>query len=131
MTIFCKIKKTFFTKNFLLFGIIGVINTIIYNEYYLISLKFFPYVISSIIGYLVSMTLSFLMNSVYNFKVKPTFKKYIMYPLTSIPTLFCQTFGLSFLVEFLNIQKEIAGFLASLLAIPFSFLIMKLVFKKK
>ncbi len=130
MKIYYKFKKTFLTKNFILFVIIGLINTLIYNEYYLIGIKFINYIIASILAYLISMTCSFFMNTIFNFKVKPTLKKYFLFPISGIPTFLFQTLGLTFLVEVLNISKSYSGFITSLLAIPFSFIIMKYIIKK-
>lgn len=76
------------------------------------------------------MTCSFFLNCDYNFKVKPTLKKYITFPISGIPTFLMQTVGLSLLIEFININEKVAGFAASLIAIPFSFLIMKIIMKK-
>lgn len=128
--IFYKIKDMFFNKNFIVFVIIGIINTIVYNGIYLLSLNIIHYIIASILAYFISMSVSFILNCKYNFKIKPTIKKYIMFPLSGIPTFFMQTVGLTFFVEVLNISEKIAGFTASLIAIPFSFIIMKLILKK-
>ncbi len=130
MKLYYKIKNIFFSKNFILFVVIGFINTLIYNEYYLIGIKFINYILASITAYIISMTLSFFMNTIYNFKVKPTLKKYLLFPLSGIPTFICQTFGLSFLVEICNIQKTYVGLIASLIAIPISFIVMKYIIKK-
>ena len=130
MKLYYKLKNIFFNKTFILFVLIGIVNTLIYNEYYLIGIKFTNYIISSVLAYLISMTCSFFMNTVYNFKIKPTIKKYLLFPISSIPTFICQTFGLSLLVEVFNIPKTYSGFIASLVAIPFSFIIMKYIIKK-
>lgn len=128
--IFYKIWNTFWNKCFFIYVIIGIVNTIIYNEYYLSFLYFSHYIIASLASYVIAMTCSFFLNCNYNFKVKPTIKRYIMFPLSGIPSLLMQTVGLSLFVELLSIDEKIAGFVASLVAIPFSFLIMKMVFKK-
>ena len=130
MKAYYKLKTLFFNKNFLIFIIIGLINTLIYNEYYLIGIKFTNYIIASIIAYLISMTCSFFMNTIYNFNINPTLKKYLLFPISSIPTFICQTLGLSLLVEIFKIPKTYSGFIASLVAIPFSFIIMKYIIKK-
>ncbi|MEG1015813.1 MAG: GtrA family protein [Bacilli bacterium] len=127
---FYKLKKTFLNKNFIIFGIIGLLNTLVYNSIYLLSLMKLPYLLSSIIAYIVSMTFSFIMNCYFNFKVKPTLKKYIMFPISGIPTLICQTIGLTFFVEVLGTPQKWSGFICSLVAIPISFIIMKKIIKK-
>ena len=125
-----KIKKLFINKNFLLFIFIGLINTINYNGIYLIFLLFSNYMVSNIIAYIISMTISFFLNCKYNFKVKPSLKKFIMFPLTGLATFLCQTGGLYLLVDIFDCSKYISGFLASLLAIPITFILMKFILKK-
>ena len=128
--IFYKIWNTFWNRNFFIYVIIGIVNTIIYNEYYLVFLFYWRYLVASLVSYVIAMTCSFFLNCNYNFKVKPTLKRYIMFPLSGIPSLLMQTAGLSLFIELLSIDEKIAGFVASLVAIPFSFLIMRMIFKK-
>ena len=130
MKIYYKIKELFFSRNFVVFVIIGVINTLAYNLIYLFLNDFMYYLVASIIGYLISMTISYLLNCKYNFKVKPTLKKYLLFPTSGIPTFFMQTVGLSLFVEVLAVPEKFAGLLASLVGIPFSYLIMRYVIKK-
>lgn len=129
--IYYKLKELFLNENFIKFVIIGFINAFIYNLYYLDFLKITNYLLSSILAYIISMTASYLMNSVYNFKTKLSIKNYLLFPLSGIPNIICQTLGLTILVEVINIKQNIAGFLCSIIAIPFSYIIMKVILKKK
>ncbi len=130
MKLYYKLKEIFLNKHFFIFVIIGIINTIIYNEYYLLGLLVMPYLISSISAYIISMTCSYLLNSTFNYNIKPTLKKYLLFPLSGIPTFLCQTLGLTLFVEVFRINESISGFLCSIVAIPFSFIIMKYILKK-
>lgn len=125
-----KIKNLFFNKNFIIFVVIGVINTLVYNGLYLLGLLIMPYMVSNIVSYIISMTVSFFLNCKYNFKVKPTLKKYCLFPLTGLATFICQTGGLFVLVDLVGWDKRICGFIASLIAIPITFVLMKYILKK-
>ncbi len=126
-----KIKDMFFNKNFIIFVFIGGINTVVYNLLYILGLYVIPYMLSNIVAYIISMTISFFLNCKYNFKVKPTLKRYIMFPLTGLATFICQTGGLFVLVDLIHLDKRICGFIASLLAIPITFVLMKYILKKE
>lgn len=126
-----KIKDLFLNKNFIIFVFIGGINTLVYNGLYIIGLYIMPYMISNIVAYIISMTISFFLNCKYNFKVKPTLKKYLMFPLTGLATFICQTGGLFILVDLIHWDERICGFIASLFAIPITFVLMKYILKRK
>lgn len=125
-----KIKDLFFSKNFIIFVVIGVINTLVYNGLYLLGLLIMPYMLSNVISYIISMTISFFLNCKFNFKVKPTLKKYLLFPLTGLATFICQTGGLFILVDLVHLDERICGFIASLIAIPITFVLMKYILKK-
>ncbi len=126
-----KLKEQFLNINFIIFCIIGGINTIIYNGLYLLGLILLPYMLSNIISYVISLTISFFLNCKYNFKVKPTLKKYLMFPLTGLATFICQTGGLFLLVDIIGWPAKICGLIASLIAIPITFIVMKYILKIK
>ena len=126
-----KIKDIFINKTFTTFIIIGIINTINYNVLYLIGLLFTHYMISNIIAYIISLTISFFLNTKYTFKVKPTLIRFIKFPITGLATFITQTLGIFILVDIINVDKKISGFLASLIAIPITFIVMKYILKSK
>ena len=131
MKAFYKIKKTFLSKNFLLFALIGVVNFFVYNSLYILLIHIISYVYASVLSSFASMTSSFFLNSKYNFKVKPTFKNFMLFPLSNIPTFVFQTIGIVLLVEKFSFKTTISGILSSFCAIPFTFLLICLIFRKK
>lgn len=127
-----KIKKAFFTPEFLRFIIIGIINTIDQNIVYLILLPYMNYMLSNFIAFLISMTISFFLSCYFTFKVKATWKKFIVFPLSNLPNLLFQTVGIYVIVQVIGIPKQYGSIIATLCALPFTFLIMRfiLMFKK-
>ncbi len=126
-----KIKKKFFCKNFVLFALIGVVNFFVYNSLYILLIHIINYVCASLLAGFASMTSSFFLNSKYNFKVKPTIKNYILFPISNIPNFLMQTFGIILLVEKLHIKPIACGIISSFCAVPFTFILISLLLKEK
>ena len=57
-----RIKNLFLSKNFIIFVVIGVVNTIVYNALYILGLYIMPYMLSNVVSYIISMTISFFLN---------------------------------------------------------------------
>lgn len=124
-----KIKKNFWNRNFFIFVIIGIINTAVYNILYIIGLNYLNYIFSNIISYFIAMTVSFFLNCKFNFKVKPTLKKYLLFPLTGIASFCSTTGGLIILVDIFNFNEKLCGLISSLIAVPVTFVIMRYILK--
>ncbi len=131
MKIYYKLKKKFLSKNFVLFALIGIINFFVYNSLYILLIHIINYVYASILSSFASMTSSFFLNSKYNFKVKPTFKNFILFPISNIPTFVFQTTGIILLVEKFHIKTTISGVLSNLCVVPFTFLLISFLLKER
>ncbi len=59
-----------------------------------------------------------------------TYQKFIKFPITYIPNIIMQMIGIALLVELFNVKKELSAFLASIIAIPFTFIVMKYILKE-
>ncbi|WP_343827387.1 GtrA family protein [Clostridium subterminale] len=117
---------------FLRFAFVGGINTIHnYIWYALFLLISMPYMISFTLAFIISMIGSFFLNCYFTFKTKPTLSKFIKFPLTTLANYCISTVTLYILVKILNIQPFIAGPLASILPIPITFLMTKLLLKEE
>ncbi|SDY13790.1 GtrA family protein [Thermoactinomyces sp. DSM 45892] len=109
------------------FIIVGVVNTVHFNLLYLIMYRFFSwgYYVSFLLAFVISMVGSFFMNSFYTYRVKPTWKKFIQFPMTNAVNFVVTTIGVYVLGDLLDWNKTISPFIASLIAIPFTFIISK------
>lgn len=107
------------------FGLVGVANTGVYYVTYLILLLALPYVVAHLLAWAVSMTFSYLLNCWFTYRVKPTWGKFIRFPLASLPNVLFTTFGVVLLVEWLGVSDKWAPLIAGLLAVPFSYLFAK------
>lgn len=108
------------------FGMVGVVNTGVYYGVYLLLYRFMPYVAAHLIGWTVSVVGSYLLNSWFTYKVRPTWIKLLLFPLSSIPNVLFTTFGVVLLVEVLHVSKELSPLIAGLCAIPFGYALAKL-----
>ncbi len=108
------------------FCLVGVVNTGVYYGVYLLLYRFMPYVAAHLIGWVVSVVASYLLNCWFTYKVRPTWLKLLLYPLSSLPNVLFTTFGVVLLVEVLHVSKELSPLVAGLCAVPFSYLLAKL-----
>lgn len=105
------------------FGVVGVANTLVYYGVYLLLRLLLPYVVAHLLAWSVSVVVSFLLNSAYTFRVAPTWRRLVLYPLSSLPNVVMTTVGLVVLVEWLGVGERIAPLVAGVLAIPLTYLV--------
>lgn len=114
------------------FIIVGFVNTF---NYYMLYLFFnvlldLYYVVSHLFAFILSMIGSFFLNCYFTYQAKPTIKKFLQFPLTYIVNISVSSTAIIVLVEFLKVGSKIAPLLASLAAIPFTFIISRKILKK-
>lgn len=126
MELIKKFKETFFSYNFIIFVIIGVVNT--FNGVwisYLLSLLFDAN-LSFVIGYIISLGIAYVLNSIFNFKQKLAFVRFIKFAVSYIPNFIIQNVVVIIIYNILGWHKLIAYALAAIIGIPVTFLILKL-----
>ncbi len=107
------------------FIIVGGINTLNYYVVYLLLLKLLhiEYMISHITGFLVAFVISYYLNCYFVYRVKPTWRKFISFPITQIVNVSLQTVLLYVFVSWLNLPAEIAPFAGLVITIPITFVL--------
>lgn len=113
------------------FIIVGGINTLNYYVVYLLLLKLLhiEYMISHITGFIVAFVISYYLNCYFVYRVKPTWRKFISFPITQIVNISLQTFLLYVFVSWLNLPAEIAPFAGLIITIPITFILSKWILK--
>ncbi|WP_368410284.1 flippase GtxA [Staphylococcus aureus] len=113
------------------FIIVGGINTLNYYVVYLLLLKLLhiEYMISHITGFLVAFVISYYLNCYFVYRVKPTWRKFISFPITQIVNVSLQTVLLYVFVSWLNLPEEIAPFAGLIITIPITFILSKWILK--
>ena len=127
---FTKIKEKFFTKQFLTFGIIGVINTLVSQGLYMLFVQLNTSVgTASILGDVISMIGSYFMNTLITYKQKPNWKSAVTFPLSYIPGIIISALMVIIVVDWLHAPKMFAKILSLPLYIPVNFLCMSFIMK--
>ncbi|PKR00737.1 GtrA family protein [Staphylococcus aureus] len=113
------------------FIIVGGINTLNYYVVYLLLLKLLhiEYMISHITGFIVAFVISYYLNCYFVYRVKPTWRKFISFPITQLVNVSLQTVLLYVLVSWLNLPAEIAQFAGLVITIPITFILSKWILK--
>lgn len=122
-----KSLNTEFTR----FVFVGVINTLSYYSIYLVLHNLFdlPYLLAHIVGFLISLNISFFLNCYVTYRIKPTFKKYLYFPLTQVVNMSVSTVLIFVFVEFLNLNSNFAPFAAVLFTVPITFIVSSKILK--
>ncbi|HEI6484322.1 TPA: flippase GtxA [Staphylococcus aureus] len=113
------------------FIIVGGINTLNYYVVYLLLLKLLhiEYMISHITGFIVAFVISYYLNCYFVYRVKPTWRKFISFPITQIVNISLQTVLLYVFVSWLNLPAEIGPFAGLIITIPITFILSKWILK--
>lgn len=113
------------------FIIVGGINTLNYYVVYLLLLKLLhiEYMISHITGFIVAFVISYYLNCYFVYRVKPTWRKFISFPITQLVNVSLQTVLLYVFVSSLNLPAEIAPFAGLIITIPITFILSKWILK--
>jgi putative flippase GtrA len=113
------------------FVVVGVINTLTYYSIYLVlhNILSLPYLLSHLIGFVISLNASFFLNCYVTYKIKPTLKKYLYFPLTQVVNMSVSTVLIFIFVEFLHINSNIAPFAAVIFTVPITFVVSSKILK--
>lgn len=119
-------------KDVFRFILTGGFNTFNYYLMYLILFELFDfvYINAHITGFLYSAFCSFFMTTMYTFKQKPTWKKFIAFPITFLPNFVISTLGTIILVNNQILSETYASLIAMMVAIPITFVVSKIVLTK-
>lgn len=128
-----KIKQMFFSGEFIMFIIVGVVNT--FNGVlfaWLYSLFITNANLAFIVGYITSTIISYILNSIFTFKEGFSVIKYIKFFISYIPNFIIQNITVIIFYNILSWPKIPVYALAAVIGVPVTFLFMKIyAFKNK
>ncbi|WP_330244937.1 GtrA family protein [Streptomyces sp. NBC_00562] len=107
------------------FALVGVVNTGTYYGCYLALLTVLPYLAAHVIAFALSMTGSFLLNSYFTYRTRPTWRKFLLFPLTNAANFVITTGGVWLLVDCAGFSSRYAPLVAALAAIPITFAVSR------
>lgn len=109
------------------YGVVGVINTLVYYVPYLLLSAVLPYLLAHLISAVPAVALSYFLNCWFTFRARPSLGGLILYPVSNLVNLACTTTALYVLVEFAGASERIAPLLATVAAVPATFMVSQLV----
>ncbi|WP_327367534.1 glycosyltransferase [Streptomyces sp. NBC_01217] len=112
-------------RQFVVFAMIGTINTAVYLAVYASLNTWIPYLTAHVVGFAISIVGSFLLNSHLTCRTKPTWHAFARYPLSSAVNLVLTGVLLHLGVSRLGLGENTAALAAGILATPFSFLLAR------
>ena len=128
---FSKPFKVFFSvicsKRFLIYTLIGLFNT--FNCVLFSTLLEWAYVQENLafaIGYICSLTIAYIFNSIFNFKRKLTFLRYGKFLASYIPNFIIQNIVTFICFNLIDMHHVFAYIIAALLGSPITFICLKL-----
>ncbi|MFE0420881.1 glycosyltransferase [Streptomyces sp. NPDC058953] len=112
-------------RQFLLFIAIGFVNTAVYLAVYTSLNRWIPYLAAHVLGYAVSLSGSFLLNSYITLRTRPTWRAFVRYPLSGAVGLVAAGGLLYLAVDHVGMEEDIAALAAGVLVTPLSFLVAR------
>ena len=119
-----KLKDIFYSKQFIIFVLIGIVNTFngtvfsyIYSSFLSANVAFLP-------GYISGLLISYILNSFITFKEKLSFQKLIKFTVSSMPNFIIQ-YMVVIICNMMGLHKLFAYMLAAIIGVPITFLLLK------
>lgn len=121
-----ELKQTFFNKKFIGYCLIGIINT--FNTAFFSWLAHFKVQenIAAYIGYFISLTINYILNSIIVFKNRLNFRRYFRFLLSYVPNFVIYTLVSLLTINVMQINQFWATVLATAAGAPITFVIIKL-----
>jgi len=113
------------SRQLLMFAVIGVVNTGTYYGLYLLFLMWVPYLVAHVLATALSMVGSFFLNAKFTYRTPATWRKFLLFPLSNATNFVVTTIGLYVIVDVLHAGSRFAPLLASLWAIPATFVVSR------
>ena len=108
------------------YALVGVVNAATYYAVYLLVLHQVGYLTAHVIGLGAAMIVSFFLNCRVTFRVRPSWRRFLLYPASQAVNVAATTVGVVVLVT-IGVDERLAPLVAAVLAVPVSFLAARLV----
>ena len=113
------------------FVVVGAINTGTYYGLYLVFHRSLPYLVAHVFAFTISMIGSFFLNTYWTYRSRPTWRKFLLFPLSNATNFIVTTAGIYVLVEFAGMSSRYAPLVAAAAAIPVTFVVMRRILKER
>lgn len=123
--------KKYINKQFLRFLIGGFLNTGLSYLLYLVFLNFWSYKVSYTLSFIIGIIVAYLYNSKWVFNSKLSWVKVLKYPLIYCIQYLLNLIALYALVEKMHINDKVSPLIATVLIIPVTFVLNKMILQGK
>lgn len=131
LSLFQRLKRTFIAREFLSFGVLGIINTVTCIALSYVFSLVFPIQAAFTLGYGLSLITGYLLNSKITFRRRPKLSGLLKYCVSYIPSYLMQQIVIFITFNILCLPEIISLILSSILVVPTTFIILKLYTFKK
>lgn len=105
------------------FALVGVANTAVYYAFYRLLLIAWPYLLAHGVAWALAVVFSFFVNCAFTYRVRPTWRRFLLFPLSTLTNFLFTTVGAVVLVELVGVADRYAPLIAGTLAVPITFLV--------
>lgn len=109
------------------FGMVGAVNTAVYYGLYLLLHLAMPYLVAHVIAFVLAMIGSYFLNCYFTFRTRPTWRKFLLFPLSNITNFVITSVGLYVLVSVFHLSERFSPLIAAAVAIPITFVVAQLI----
>ncbi|MEE4546113.1 GtrA family protein [Streptomyces sp. V4-01] len=107
------------------FAAVGVVNTATFYGCYLALRGWLPYFAAYTVAFVLSMTGSFFLNTYFTYRTRPSWRKFLLFPLTNLTNYVVTSVGVYALVEWARVDDRVAPLAAAIVAIPFTYVLSR------
>ncbi|MFD8545839.1 GtrA family protein [Streptomyces sp. NPDC059649] len=107
------------------FAAVGAVNTATFYACYLPLHRLLPYFAAYSLAFALSTAGSFLLNTYFTYRTRPTWKKFLLFPLTQVTNYAMQSAGLVALVGWYGVNSALAPLVAAAFALPVGHLVAR------
>lgn len=107
------------------FVLVGVLNTAVYLGCYWLVHLVAPYLLAHVIAYAVSTIAAFFLHCRITYRTRPTWQKFLLFPLSNVAGFVATTATLLVLVDVLGVGERVAPVLAAVASVPVSFIVSR------
>ncbi|WP_017548522.1 GtrA family protein [Salinicoccus carnicancri] len=117
---------------FIRFILTGLLNTVNYYVIYTLLLwSGLPYLLSHVTGFLSAFVISYFLNCHFVYRVRPTWPRFLKFPLTQVVNMGMQTLLLYIFVDTFGWNEIIAPLPVLIVTVPVTYTITRWVLKDK
>jgi putative flippase GtrA len=99
----------------------------VYYGLYLALRTVLPYLVAHVIAFVLAMIGSYFLNCRFTFRTKPTWRKFLLFPLSNASNFVITSLGLYLLVDVWHFNDRVSPLIAAMVAIPITFVVARYV----